>query len=128
LCYVQSVKTLYAICGLLAILAIVGLVVGPIAKPAMAMPYPVHTGAASGEPDATMAMPEDMPCCPTKAPIPDCCKDCLFMGMCATQFLCDAVPGAGFVLPFGLASVILPGNDMDVAGLSQRPPPRPPKI
>ncbi len=33
-----------------------------------------------------------------------------------------------FVIPLGLASVILPGNDMDVAGLSQRPPPRPPKI
>jgi hypothetical protein len=31
-----------------------------------------------------MAMSEDMPCCPTKAPIPDCGKDCLFMAMCAT--------------------------------------------
>src|ERR1700730_11109537 len=47
---------------------------GTIARPVMAMPAPMHTGIASDQAmvDGTaMAMPEDMPCCPTKAPIPD---------------------------------------------------------
>jgi hypothetical protein len=118
------VKTLSAIRNLLAIVAIVGLVLGPIARPVMAMPAPMHTSIASDQAmvDGTaMAMPEDMPCCPTKAPIPDCGKDCLFMAMCATQFLANAVQEMGLVIPLGLASVFFPGNDTDVAGLSQGP-------
>jgi hypothetical protein len=76
---------------------------------------------------AAMTMPDDMPCCPKKAPIPECGKDCLCMAMCATQLLCNGVWGMSLVLPLGLASVFFPGNDMDVAGLSEAPPPRPPK-
>jgi hypothetical protein len=125
------VKTLSAIRSLLAILAIVGLVLGPMARPSMAMPAPMHTGVGADQEmvnDAAVAMPEDMPCCPRTAPIPDCGKDCLFMAMCATQFLCNAVQTAGLVIPLGMASVFFPGNDTDVASLSQGPPPRPPKI
>jgi hypothetical protein len=96
------VKTLSAIRSLLAISAIIGLVIGPIARPAMAMPAPMNTGVAS---DQAMvdeaAMPEDMPCCPKKSPIPDCGRDCLFMAMCAMQFLCNAVQAAGLVIPLG---------------------------
>jgi hypothetical protein len=124
-------KLLSAIRGLLAILAIVGLALAPLARPVMAMPAAIQAEAASEQPmadGAATAMPEDMPCCPTKAPTPDCGKDCLFMAMCAPQFLCNAVQGAGLVLPLGLASVFFPGNDKAVAGLSQGPPPRPPKI
>ena len=131
LCYVRRVKTLSAIRSLLAIVAIVGLVLGPMARPSMAMPAPMHTGVGADQEmvnDAAMAMPEDMPCCPRTAPIPDCGKDCLFMAMCGTQFLCNAVQTAGLVIPLGMASVFSPGNDRDVAGLSQGPPPRPPKI
>ena len=81
----------------------------------MAMPAPMHTAVASDQAmadDAAMAMPEDMPCCPKKAPIPDCGRDCS-LAICATQFLCNAVQGAGLVMPLGLANVLLPGNDTD---------------
>jgi hypothetical protein len=131
LCYLQCVKTLSGIRRLLAILAIVGLAVGPVARPAMALPAATQAPAASDQPmavDAAMAMPEDMPCCPTNAPVPDCGKDCLFMAMCATQFLSNAVQAAGLVIPLVLANILFPGNDTGVAGLSQGPPPRPPKI
>ena len=97
----------------------------------MAMPAPMHTGVASDQAmvdEAAMAMPEDMPCCPKKSPIPDCGRDCLFMAMCAMQFLCNAVQPSGLVIPLGMASIFPPCNDTDVAGLSQGPPPRPPKI
>jgi hypothetical protein len=96
------------------------------APAAAASDQPMVDHAAMAMPEE--AMPEDMPCCPTKAPIPDCGKDCLFMAMCAMQFFCTAVSGAGLVLPLGLASVFFPGNDTDVARLSQGPPPRPPNI
>jgi hypothetical protein len=126
------VKKLFAIRGLLVISAIVGLVLGPIARPAMAMPAPMHTGVASDDQamvgGAAMAMPEDMPCCPKKSPIPDCSRDCIFMAMCAMQFLCNAVQATGLVIPLAMASIFFPGNDTDVAGLSQGPPPRPPNI
>ena len=131
MCYLSRVKTLTASRRLLATLAIVGFILGPIAKPAMAMPAPMHTGVASDQAmvdEATMAMPEDMPCCPKKSPVPDCGRDCLFMAMCAVQFLCNAVQAAGLVIPLGMASVFSLGNDTDMAGLSQGPPPRPPKI
>jgi hypothetical protein len=98
----------------------------------MAMPAAIPTGASSdqattGAGEAAEAMSEDMPCCPTKSPIPDCDRDCLFMAMCVTQFLSTAVQGIGLVLPLGQVVLLLPGDDTKLAGLSQRPPPKPPK-
>jgi hypothetical protein len=124
------VNILPVIRGLLAILAIVGLAIGPAVSPAMAMPPPMHAGAASEAmvEEAALAMPEDMPCCPKKSPIPGRGKDCPFMAVCATQFLCNAAQGAGLVLPHGLGTILFPGNDTRLASLSQGPPPRPPKI
>ena len=104
-------KALSAIRSLLAIAAIGGLVLAPIAMPSMAMPAPMHTGVAADQEmfdEAAMAMPEDMPCCPKKSPIPDCGRDCPFMAMCAMQFLCNAVQAAGLAIPLGLTSVFLP--------------------
>jgi hypothetical protein len=48
------------------------------------------------------------------------------MAICAIQLLCNAVQGLGLVIPLSLAGLLLPGNDSDVAGLSQAPLPRPP--
>ena len=58
-CYLRRVKTLSAIRGLLGILAIIGLALAPIGRPAMAMPAATH-GAALEQPmagDGAMAMP-----------------------------------------------------------------------
>jgi hypothetical protein len=114
--------SLSAIGRLLSILAIIGLAVAPIVRPAMALPDG-HTAMVD---DAAMGMPEDMPCCPRKAPIPDCGKDCPLMAICATQFLCSAIQGSGLRIPIGLAELFFPSDDSYVAGLSHAPPPRPP--
>jgi hypothetical protein len=106
----------------LSILALFGLAVAPVARPAVALP---HGNMAIAD-DAAMAMPEDMPCCPKKAPNPDCGRDCPLMAICATQLLCNAVQGLTLVIPLSLADLCFPGNDTRVAGLSQAPPPRPP--
>jgi hypothetical protein len=96
-----------------------------MAMPATAAP-PVSDQPMAN--DAATAMAQDMPCCPTQAPVSNCGGDCLLMAVCVTQLLCNAVPGAGLVIPLGLLSVFIPGNDTDTAGLSQGPPPRPPDL
>jgi hypothetical protein len=74
-----------------------------------------------------MAMPADMPCCPDEAPMPSC-KDCPFTVACSAQLLYDMPREAILALPLMLASIVLPGNGAGLNGLTQRPPPRPPKI
>lgn len=108
-------------------LAVVGLALAPIAHPAMAMTAFAQAGATSEQAvdHAHMAMPEDMPCCPKKAPIPDCSKDCL--AICATQLFCN-ISAAALAVPVGLANLLLPVNEPGLSSVKQRPPPRPPKI
>lgn len=72
------------------------------------------------------AMPADMPCCPDKAPASDCGKDCPLMALCmASATLTTRVGVPVFVAR--LAGVVRPGDDADLGGLAQAPPPRPPK-
>ena len=103
---------LSAIRYLLAALAIVGLILAPIASPAAAMP-------AAMSDDASMAMPADMPCCPDQAPMPGCGKDCPFMAVCigrrsATRRV------ASLRVPLVLAGVVVPGS-VPGSTASQRP-------
>ena len=114
--------SLSAIGRLLSILAIIGLAIAPIVRPVMALP----NGDTALADDTAMSMPQDMPCCPKKAPIPDCGRDCL--ANCATQLLCNAVQGAGLLMPLGPANALPRGNAKALVGLAQRPPLRPPKI
>ena len=116
--------------SLLPILAVVGLILAPVARPAMAIAADMQAAVAHDQPmdHAVMAMPADMPCCPDKALMPDCAKDCPLMAMCAAQAFYDAPQAAGVVTRLVLASVMVPVSDTDLASLSQRPPPRPPRI
>ena len=118
----KTMMSLSAIGRLLSILAIIGLAVAPIVRPAVALPNG-HTAMVD---DPVMGMPQGMPCCPSKAPIPDCDRDCPLMAICATQFFCNAIQGSGLQIPIGLAGLFFPSDDSYVAGLSHAPPPRPP--
>lgn len=123
--YSEAVKRPSVLRLVFAALALAGLLLTPIAVPAM----PVATDMAESMADhAAMAMPADMPCCPDEAPMPNCGKDCPFMAMCAAQFLSIMPQGTGLITPLALASVVVPGNDAGLSGLTQRPPPKPPKI
>jgi hypothetical protein len=121
----SAVKRRLTIRHLLAAFAILGLVLGPLASPAMAISIDMSVAVAD---QTAMSMPEGMPCCPDQAPMPDCAKDCPFMALCATQFLSTMPPGTGFVMPPTRASVVVASNDLGLSGLKQRPPPRPPKL
>ena len=71
------------------ILAIVGLAVGPFARPSMAMPGMAATAASepATSDDAAMAMLDNMPCCPTKAPFLTVARITLFHGDLRMQII-----------------------------------------
>jgi len=109
---------------LLSLLAIAGLVLLPLATPAMALTGPTHEvmhhHAAADLP------PHDHSCCPTKAPASHCDVDCL--AICAAQILLNAMSGPAAGCQLGLVALLLPHNDAGAEGLKERPPPRPPKL
>jgi len=118
------VKLLICIRFLLCGLALLGLVVAPLARPTMAMPSGMMSMAGD---HAAMDIPADMPCCPDKAPVSDCAKDCPLMALCTTGSVLNLPASAGLLMPLKLASLAFPANDTDLASLNHGPPPRPPK-
>jgi hypothetical protein len=124
------VKLLSSMHRVFAVLAIAGLILAPLARPAMAMPSQMQGsmsehGATDTQMD--MAMPADMPCCPDKTPASDCGKDCPLMALCMASVLQSAPLGAALFITLKLAGIVILGNDADRGSLAQAPPPRPPK-
>jgi len=123
------VKVLFAIHRAFAVLAIAGLILAPLARPAVATPSDTQsTINEQGATDAqtVMAMPADTPCCPAKTPASDCGKDCPLMTLCMASLLQSAPVGAPLFIPLR-ADIVIPGNDADLSSRAQAPPPRPPK-
>jgi hypothetical protein len=112
-----------------ALLAVLGLALAPIVRPAMAMSAPMH--ASMGEPMAVASMApsasDDMPCCPGKPSLPDCGKDCPFMALCGAMPL-QGVSQSSLIVPLTLVSIILPGYQSALASVAQPPPRKRPKI
>jgi hypothetical protein len=109
----------------LAFIAIAGLVLAPMPWPAGAMSMNVPAAMGSSA-DSGMAMPSDMECCPKKAHVPDCGKDCPFMAACMGMGL-QGQRNVNFSVPLVPISTLVPGNQRDLDGLAQPPPTRPPK-
>jgi hypothetical protein len=118
------VKHRVTIRHLFAALAMLGLVLGPMAAPTMATPMSMDmaTSAASD-----MDMSDGMPCCPGQPAKPDCAKDCPFMAVCAGTVFPAMSGGATLSVPLALLAVIAPRDDAKLSGLAQGPPARPPK-
>ena len=109
---------------LLAALAMLGLVLGPMAAPTMATAMPTDM-AASATTDMTTS--DAMPCCPDAPAKPDCAKVCPFMAVCAGLIFAGFAGGASLNVPTALLATIAPRDDAKRNGLGQAPPPRPPK-
>jgi hypothetical protein len=106
-------------------LALLGLVLSPVARPAMAM----ATGAVAQADIAAPAMDmADMPCCPDSAPKPDCAKDCPLMATCMGKTLQSAPHTSAPLVTYARASIVIPRNDARPDGFAQPPPPRPPDV
>ena len=117
-----DVKRHFTIRHLLAALAVLGLVVAPLANAAVAL----EKAATAAHADA-MDMPDGMPCCPDMPAKPDCAKDCPLMAVCAGTGFSTPTASAAPVIPAALVMVIALRDDPRLSGLGQAPPPRPPK-
>ena len=119
------VKRRFTIRHLLAALALLGLVLGPMAAPTMAMPMSMDTAASAATADMDMA--DGMPCCPDTPAKSDCAKVCPFMAVCAGLIFQGLTSSAILTVPTALLAVISPRDDAKLSGLGEAPPPRPPK-
>ena len=119
-----------AIRKLLSLLAVLALMLVPLGRPVMGASADISTADMHAVmSDATAApMAADMPCCPDKAPAPDCAKDCPLMALCMAGGVVDFPAAITLVVPHRSVSVAFAENDADRAGLTHGPPPRPPKI
>lgn len=127
------------IARLLAISVIAGLVLAPLSRHAMAgTPSDVSKSATADETSATVddmsmsatadAVASDMPCCPSKAPVPMGCDKCILMAACMSQCFAG-VSAALFRSPFATSGKIAPlRNDAWPEGLGHPPPEHPPRI
>jgi hypothetical protein len=131
LCYRPDVKFPLPIGRLLAAVAILGLLIAPVAPPAVAMTMRegVHAIAdtASAQTDFEMAMPDGMPCCPEKAPLSDDSKGCPMMALCLSGAVLNLPAGAALSSPVGKTSLLFPESDTVLTSLGHGPLPRPPK-
>lgn len=115
-----------------AVLAIAGLVLAPIVRPAMAMPMDMDTHASMGEPVAAdpvapAAAPNDMSCCPGKLSLPDCGKDCPLMALCGAAPL-HFVSQTSLIVPIAFVSIRFPADQSALVSVARAPPRKPPKI
>ena len=125
---------------LFAILVIAGLALAPVARPVMAQPAShdqsqamAHemspSAKASGMADEmTDEMAEDMPCCPSKAPMPVDCDKCVFMAGCMTKCFTGMTANVVHLFLVASDSVALERNDSRPAGFGHPPPEHPPRI
>jgi hypothetical protein len=139
------VKPRFAIRRLLALLVIAGLALAPVSRPVMAatssqaphemmadeMTPPEMTSQemASSEMSAdTMdEMASDMPCCPSKAPMPADCDKCVFMAACGSAGFPALSATISHPFPILSDAIALQRNDARPDGLGHPPPEHPPR-
>ena len=120
-------KTALTIRRLFAFLVIAGLVLAPVARPVMAEPASQNSMQAVADEAMADEMAGEMPCCPSKAPMPVDCDKCVFMAGCMSK--CFAGLAAAVIHPFLAASggIALLRNDLPPDGLGRPPPEHPPR-
>ena len=109
---------------LLSILAVVSLLIVPMAAPSVAT-----AAAPTGAMEDMASMSDGMPCCLHEKPaVPDCPKSCPLAALRVTGCLPYApVSGASIPARFAVADVKSPGDDVEPERLTEPPSPRPPR-
>ena len=125
----RAVKVPSTIGRALALLAVVGLALAPMVRPAFALPAEAVSVPSQGiATDLGPAM-AGMPGCPEDvAPVPDCGKDCPFPSLCMGNAIHWAPPGPMPHVFATIASANPPDDDTALRGIAQPPPARPPKL
>ena len=136
-----------AIRRLLAVLMIAGLALAPVSQPVMAgapshgsmqaMADEMSPSATSSDPvqaqtDMTASammdeMASEMPCCPSKAPVPVDCDKCVYMVACASKCFAGTTASVFHPLLGAPDEVLLLSNESLPDGLGHPPPEHPPR-
>ena len=112
---------------LFSILAVVGLLIAPIAASQGAAAMADMSMGAMDDMQS-MSMPDGMPCCPDQTPAaPDQQKSCPFAVSCMAGSVTVAPTAVAFMLLLTKGQEIAPHNDMERDVLAQFPPLRPPR-
>ena len=132
----ESVKQHFALRRFLAILMIAGLALAPVSRPVMAeMPSHSSQPAMADEmsssgmaaSDVMDGMASDMPCCPSKAPMPAGCDKCVFMAACMSVGFPALSASISHPFPILSDTIALQRNDAWPDGLGHPPPEHPPR-
>jgi hypothetical protein len=123
----------FTIRRLLAILMIAGLALAPVSRPVMAAAssHGSEQAMADEMSPSEMAMADemasDMPCCPSKAPMPVDCDKCVFMAACASMCFTGVSAAVSHPLPIVSETIALQRNDSWPDGFGHPPPEHPPR-
>ena len=112
---------------LLAVLMIAGLALAPVSRPVVADTSSPASMQAMADAMAAMAMADEMPCCPSKAPVPVDCDKCVFMAACASVLFAGVSATVSHPLPIVSETIALKRNDFWPDGLGHPPPEHPPR-
>ena len=109
-----------------AALAVLGMLLAPIVRPAIAMSPDMMDMAGD---DTAMGMPAntDMPCCQDEVPVQNCVKVCPFIALCMAGSVLNLPASAALLLPHKLVSFVFPASYANFTSLNHDPPLRPPK-
>ena len=118
-----AVKRTCTIRHLLAALAWLGLLLAPLASPTAAMAASTEMTA---EHQASMDMPDGMPCCPETQKKPGC-ADCPLMALCAGPLVASVPSSLAVAVPVAYLAALVAPDDAERGGLVHGPPAKPPK-
>jgi hypothetical protein len=116
---------------------IAGLALAPVSRPVMAATSSHGSDQAMADQMASSEMPavamademaSDMPCCPSKAPLPVDCDKCVFMAACGSMCFTGVSASVSHPLPIVSETIALQRNDSWPDGLGHPPPEHPPRI
>jgi hypothetical protein len=119
-CYHSIVKCRFTFRWFLPILAVVGVILSPIAAP---------PGGNAMAASVVAAMPDDMPCCLQEQNAKsECQNDCPMMKTCMVKCFAGPLFFPAATIPFDmLGTVVNIGWDFFVNSLGEEPPARPPR-
>ena len=119
---------------LLTVLMIAGLALAPVSRPVMAETTShgsEHAMADEMSPSEMSAMADemasDMPCCPSKAPMPVDCDKCVFMAACGSIGFPALSASISHPFPILSDTMALQRNDARPDGFGHPPPEHPPR-
>jgi hypothetical protein len=135
----------FTIRRLIAILMIAGLSLAPVSRPVMAAtsshapPQPMademtlpemsssEVASFDMSADTMDEVASDMPCCPSKAPMPVDCDKCVFMAACGSVGFPALLATISHPFPILSDTIALQRNDARPDGLGHPPPEHPPR-